>query len=168
MQIEDIEPSPPLEHENPTETTAAEIDKDRDYMLDKVNDYLEDLLRKDNRNIKLQRHMAMHYYTRNMIYRLRARKLKKGLEKPLKSWRKGKASWIFWLMLLWFLRHITQGGSKRNFRKFWWFWEILNFLKFLAILVYKSAAHGRCAFSQRLQTMKILYCWKSHWLILHN
>lgn len=85
VQIEDIEPSPPLEHENPTETTAAEIDKDRDYMLDKVNDYLEDLLRKDNRNIKLQRHMAMHYYTRNMIYRLRVRKLKKGLEKPLKS-----------------------------------------------------------------------------------
>jgi len=44
-----------------------EVNEDREYWLNKVNDYLEKLLDKANEDNQLLRHMAHYYQTRNMI-----------------------------------------------------------------------------------------------------
>jgi len=44
---------------------AMEINKDRDFWLDKVNFHLYKLLENANRDKKLQNKMSIHYYTRN-------------------------------------------------------------------------------------------------------
>ena len=49
------------------ERIALEINEDREYWLDKVNDHLENILEKANKDNHLLRHMAHHYQTRNMI-----------------------------------------------------------------------------------------------------
>jgi hypothetical protein len=40
------------------------LKKDREYCLGRVNEHMEMLLKKANRDINLQRHVARHYYIR--------------------------------------------------------------------------------------------------------
>lgn len=46
---------------------TEEINADRVYWLEKVNGDLDNLLKKSSRDNNLQRHMAMHYYTKNKV-----------------------------------------------------------------------------------------------------
>ena len=43
------------------------------FFLEKVNEHLEMLLKKANRDTKPQRHMIRHYFTKNQIYKIRGR-----------------------------------------------------------------------------------------------
>lgn len=56
-----------------------------EYWLDKVNDHLENLLEKSNRDNQLPRHMAHHYQTRNMICSIKVKQLKNKLKETLKD-----------------------------------------------------------------------------------
>lgn len=56
-QVEDKEPSPSLVQKDPI---AANIGKDREYLIEKINEHLEKLLRKENIATNLQRDMARH------------------------------------------------------------------------------------------------------------
>ena len=40
---------------------ALEVNRDKEYWLNRVNDHLEKLLEKENRDNQLLRHMAQHY-----------------------------------------------------------------------------------------------------------
>ena len=71
--------------------TEAEINEDREFWLDKVNCHLEKILRRANRDKRLQKHMASHYYTRNLIFIVKVKKLKEKLNETLISQKeKGK------------------------------------------------------------------------------
>ena len=62
-----LEPSPPLCQKHIDGTIATEFEKDRECFLFRFNEHLEMLLKKANRDIKLQRHMSRHYYIRKWI-----------------------------------------------------------------------------------------------------
>ena len=64
---------------------ALEINEDKEYWLDKVNDHLEKLLDKDSKDNQLLRHMAHHYQTRNMICNIKLKQLKNKLKETLKE-----------------------------------------------------------------------------------
>jgi hypothetical protein len=65
------------------ELIMVEIEKDREYWFDTVNCHLEKLLKRENMNKNLQRHMAMHYYTRNKVFQIRIKQVKKKLKQTL-------------------------------------------------------------------------------------
>lgn len=65
------------------ELIDREISEDKEYWLGKVNDHLEKLLRRANRDKRLQKHMASHYYTRNLILRAKVKQMKVRLSKTL-------------------------------------------------------------------------------------
>jgi len=46
---------------------ALEINEDKEYWIDRVNNHLEKLMDKANRDNQLLRYMAHHYQARNMI-----------------------------------------------------------------------------------------------------
>ena len=52
------------------DSISVEIEKNREYWLEKVNVHLEKLLEKENRDTTMQRNMARHYYAMNVIARL--------------------------------------------------------------------------------------------------
>lgn len=62
---QESEPSPSLGQLDFDELITTEIEQDKEFWLGKVNDQLEKLLKRDNRNTNLQRHMERHYCTRN-------------------------------------------------------------------------------------------------------
>ena len=64
---------------------ALQINEDREYWLSKVNDHLENILDKSNRDNQLLRHMAHHYHTRNMISNIKLKQLKNKLKEILKD-----------------------------------------------------------------------------------
>ena len=65
------------------ELIDREINEYKEYWLGKVNDHLENLLRRANRDKRLQKHMAAHYYTRNLILREKVKQMKVRLRKTL-------------------------------------------------------------------------------------
>jgi hypothetical protein len=65
------------------EFIKVEIEKDREYWFDRVNFHLEKLIKRANRNKNLQRHMAMHYYTRNEVFQIKIKQVNKKLKKTL-------------------------------------------------------------------------------------
>ena len=64
---------------------SLEINKDREYLLDKVNEHLEMILEKGNRDNQLLRHMAHHYQTKNMICNVKLKWLENKLKETLKD-----------------------------------------------------------------------------------
>jgi hypothetical protein len=80
-QVEDKEPV----QKNHVHSISVEIEKDKEYWLGRVNEYLEKLLKRANRDTKLQKHMARHYFTRNLICKIRVKNMKKRLRKTLKK-----------------------------------------------------------------------------------
>lgn len=58
------------------ELIDREIDENTEYCLGKVNDHLEKLLKKENKDKRLQKHMAAHYYTWNMILNVKVKQMK--------------------------------------------------------------------------------------------
>jgi len=64
---------------------ALKINEDRQYWLSKVNDQLEQLLDKANRDNQPLRHMAHHYQTSNIICNIKLKQLKNKLKETLKN-----------------------------------------------------------------------------------
>ena len=77
------EPSPPLGQEDFDDLIAVEIEKNKEFWLDNVNFHLDKLLKRAKKNNKMKWHMAMHYCTRNNIFQIRIKKLKKKLKQTL-------------------------------------------------------------------------------------
>ena len=72
-----------------------EINEDREFWLDKVNFHLDKLLEKANRNNKLQKKMAIHYYIRNGVTKVKIKQLKEKLKETLISQEeKGKLDFL--------------------------------------------------------------------------
>lgn len=65
------------------EIIDREIDEDKEYCLEKVNDHLDKLLKKENRDKRLQKHMVSHYYTKNMILKVKVKQMKVRLNETL-------------------------------------------------------------------------------------
>ena len=66
------EQKPPIEELTFEYNIAMEINEDRDFWLDKVNFLLEKLLEKANRDkYNFQTKMAIHYYTRNQVAKVK-------------------------------------------------------------------------------------------------
>ena len=65
-------------------------DEDREYVLEKVNVHLEQLVEKANREKVMLRHMTHHYMARNMSSKARIKSLKAKLRKVTKrqTWKK--------------------------------------------------------------------------------
>jgi hypothetical protein len=79
-KVEDKEPV----QKNLVQSIGVEIEKDK-YWLGRVNEYLEKLLKRANKDTKLQKHMERHYFTRNLICKIRVKNMKKRLRKTLKK-----------------------------------------------------------------------------------
>lgn len=62
---------------------------EREIWLERVNIQLEGLLKKDNINDKMLRHMANHYLIRNRICNKRIKHLKARLRRALRSKKRG-------------------------------------------------------------------------------
>jgi hypothetical protein len=62
---------------NHVHSISVEIEKYKEYWFGRVNEYLEKLLKRANRDTKLQKHMARHYFTRNLICKIRVKNMKK-------------------------------------------------------------------------------------------
>jgi hypothetical protein len=56
---------------------------------------LEKLLKRANRDTKLHKHMARHYFTRNLICKIRVKNMKKRLRKTLKKLKRRDSLDIF-------------------------------------------------------------------------
>jgi len=50
-----------------------------------VNDHLEKLLKRENRDVAMQRNMARHYYGRNVVSRVKLKNMNGKLNKSLKK-----------------------------------------------------------------------------------
>jgi hypothetical protein len=46
---------------------AVEFEKNKEYWIGRVNEYLENLLKRANKDTKMQRNMVRHYFTKNLI-----------------------------------------------------------------------------------------------------
>ena len=66
-----------------TERISKEIDEDREYWLGRVNNHLEKLLHKANRDNKMMRHMAHHYYTINKVCNIKYKEMQNKLKETL-------------------------------------------------------------------------------------
>lgn len=65
------EQKPPMEELTFEDKIAMEINEDKDFWLEKLNFHLENLLDKANGNNKLQKKIAIHYYTRNQVAKVK-------------------------------------------------------------------------------------------------
>ena len=111
------DPSPLLGQLTFDELITAEIEQDKEIWLDKVNVHLENILKKAERDNKLQRHMARHYFTRNQIAKVRVKNLRKKLKETLIK-LKEKYSLEFIVEAPLFVYIIIQGCNEENFRRF--------------------------------------------------
>ena len=82
------EPSPPQAHKDINDTIGAEIKKYREYSLGVENENLEKLLKKENRDTTVQRQMTRNYYTRNTIFKITVKNMKKKIKKTLRKLKK--------------------------------------------------------------------------------
>lgn len=67
-----------------------QVNEDREANLERVNIYLEERLKKANRDNALLKHMAMHYKARNLVFKARIRSLKAKLKKAVKKQKRQK------------------------------------------------------------------------------
>ena len=67
-----------------------QVNEDREANLERVNIYLEEQLKKANRDNALLKHMAMHYKVRNLVCKARIRSLKAKLKKAVKKQKRQK------------------------------------------------------------------------------
>ena len=69
-------------------TFEKEIEADRESWLERIKIYLEKMLEKANKEKKMLRHMAHHYWVRNMVCKARIKNLKAKLKKASKRRKK--------------------------------------------------------------------------------
>ena len=67
-----------------------EVETDQETWLERVNIYLEERLKKANRDNALLKHMAMHYKARNLVCKAQIRSLKAKLKKAIRKQKKQK------------------------------------------------------------------------------
>lgn len=89
------EQKPPMEELTFGERIEMEINEDREFWIEKVKFHLENLLDKANKDNELQNKMAIHYYTRNQVTKVKIKQLKEKLKETLISQEdKGKFNFI--------------------------------------------------------------------------
>ena len=71
-------------------TPIEQVNEDREATLERVNIYLEERLKKANRDNALLKHMAMHYKAWNLVCKARIRSLKAKLRKMVKKKKRQK------------------------------------------------------------------------------
>ena len=76
---------PPMEELTFEDRISMEINEDWDFWFDKVNFHLDKLFDKANRDNKFQNKMAIHYYTRNRVAKVKIKLLKEELKETLIS-----------------------------------------------------------------------------------
>ena len=79
-------------------TPIEQKDEDREYVLEKVNIYLENLLEKANRDRTMWRCTTYHYMARNMSSKARIRNLKGKLRKASKRKKRKKEHDQLWIL----------------------------------------------------------------------
>ena len=62
---------------------APEIEQDKEIWLDRVNVHLRKLLKKEERDNNLHRHMEIQCFSRNQIAKVRVKNLRKKLKETL-------------------------------------------------------------------------------------
>ena len=67
-----------------------QVNEDLEANLERVNIYLEERLKKANRDNALLKHMAMHYKAQNLVCKARIRSLKAKLQKAVKRQKRQK------------------------------------------------------------------------------
>jgi len=67
-----------------------QVNEDREVNIERVNIYLEEQLKKANRDNALLKHMAMHYKAQNLVCKARIRSLKAKLKKAVKRQKRQK------------------------------------------------------------------------------
>lgn len=75
---------------------SIEVYQDKEYWLNRVNEHLEKLFEKENRDNQFLKHMAHHYQAQNMIANVKV----KQLENKLKEAKKTKRMRETWRCLL--------------------------------------------------------------------
>jgi len=70
------EPSPPLGQQDIEDSIDVELEKDKENWIGRVNEHLDMLLKKDERDTKLYKHMEKHDFIKNQIYKIRVRNMK--------------------------------------------------------------------------------------------
>lgn len=74
---------------DPEDRISLKVNKDKEYWLNRVNQHLEKLLEKENRDKQLLRHMAHHYQAQNMIANAKVKQLENKLKKAKKDQKDG-------------------------------------------------------------------------------
>lgn len=64
---------------------SLEVHQDNEYWLNRVNEHLEKLLEKANRDNQLLRHMVHHYQAQNMITNVKVKQLENKLKEAKKD-----------------------------------------------------------------------------------
>lgn len=64
---------------------ALEVNQDKEYWLNRVNEHLEKLLEKENMDNQLLRHMDHHYQAQNMIANVKLKQLENKLKEAKKD-----------------------------------------------------------------------------------
>ena len=67
-----------------------QVNEDREAILERVNIYLEEQLKRVERDHALLKHMVMHYKVRNLVCKARIRSLKAKLRKMVKKKKRQK------------------------------------------------------------------------------
>lgn len=64
---------------------SLEVHKEKEYWLNRVNEHLEKILRKENRDNQMLRHMVHHYQAQNMIANVKVKQLENKLKEAKKD-----------------------------------------------------------------------------------
>ena len=67
-----------------------QVNEDREANLERVNIYLEERLKRADKDHALLKHMAMHYKARNLVCKAQIRSLKAKLKKAVKKQKRQK------------------------------------------------------------------------------
>ena len=64
---------------------ALEVHHDKEFWLNRVNEHLDKLLEKENKDNQFLRHMAHHYQAQNMIANVKVKQLENKLKEAKKD-----------------------------------------------------------------------------------
>ena len=92
MELQNIRENRQAAQHRQIEFTSLEqqVNEDREANLERVNNYLEERLKRADRDHALLKHMVMHYKVRNLVCKARIRSLKAKLRKKVKKQKRKK------------------------------------------------------------------------------
>ena len=92
IELQNIRENRQASQHREIEFTSLEqqVNEDREANIERVNIYLEEKLKKANRDNALLKHMAMHYKVQNLVCKAQIRSLKAKLKKAVKKQKRQK------------------------------------------------------------------------------